>query len=200
MIDYLRGILAEIRTDSVVLEVNGIGYELALPDRSVASLPPSGQEMRLFTYLQVLDNEFKLYGFLSREEQLLFKTLLGVSGVGARLALNILGTMEPHKFYTTMASQDEKALLKIPGVGKKMAQRLLFELRDKLPDVAAAIDEGSSEAGVISQVLEAMEVLGFGRNEVYPILRDLTEAGQLSERVEDNIKLVLQRNAQKPSR
>lgn len=81
-----------------------------------------------------------------------------------------------------------------------MAQRLLFELRDKLPDVAAAIDEGSSEAGVISQVLEAMEVLGFGRNEVYPILRDLTEAGQLSERVEDNIKLVLQRNAQKPSR
>ena len=78
MIDYLRGILAEIRTDSVVLEVNGIGYELALPDRSVASLPPSGQEMRLFTYLQVLDNEFKLYGFLSREEQLLFMKLLGV--------------------------------------------------------------------------------------------------------------------------
>jgi Holliday junction DNA helicase RuvA len=199
MIDYLRGILAEIRTDSVVLEVNGIGYELALPGRSAASLPPSGQEMRLFTYLQVLDNEFKLYGFLSREEQLLFKTLLGVSGVGARVALNVLGTMEPHQFYAAMASQDEKSLLKIPGVGKKMAQRLLFELRDKLPD-AAAIGEGSSESGVISQVLEALEVLGFGRNEVYPILRDLMEAGQLSEQVEDNIKLVLQRNAQKSSR
>lgn len=199
MIDYLRGILAEIRTDSVVLEVNGTGYELALPGRSAASLPPTGQEMRLFTYLQVLDNEFKLYGFLSREEQLLFKILLGVSGIGARVALNVLGTMEPHQFYAAMASQDEKSLLKIPGVGKKMAQRLLFELRDKLPD-AAAIGESSSESGVISQVLEALEVLGFGRNEVYPILRDMTEAGQLSERVEDNIKLVLQRNAQKSSR
>lgn len=199
MIDYLRGSLAEIRTDSVILEVNGVGYELAVPGRSVASLPPSGEEMRLYTYLQVLDNEFKLYGFLSREEQSLFKTLLGVSGIGPRVALNILGTMEPHQFFSSIASQDEKQLLKIPGVGKKMAQRLLFELRDKLPS-AVSISADTAEPGMVDQVLEALEVLGFGRNEVFPILRDLTEAGQLSQRVEDNIKLVLKRNAEKSNR
>jgi len=195
MIDYLRGTLADIRTDSVIIEVNGVGYELAVPSRSVASLPPSGEKMRLFTYLQVLDNEFKLYGFLSREEQSLFKTLLGVSGIGSRVALNILGTMDPHQFFSAIASQDEKQLLRIPGVGKKMAQRLLFELKDKLPS-AVTISADTSEPGMVDQVLEALEVLGFSRNEVFPILRDLTETGQLSQRVEDNIKLVLKRNAE----
>lgn len=199
MIDYLRGILADVTMDSIILEVNGIGYELAVPGRSVAGLPPVGQEMRLFTYLQVLDNEFKLYGFLSRDEQRLFKTLLGVSGIGARGALNILGSLEPHQFYTAVASQDEKLLVKIPGVGKKMAQRLLFELRDKLP-AAASITEGISEPGMIEQVLEALEVLGFSRNEVYPVLRELTESGQLGEQVEENIKMVLKRNAEKSRR
>ncbi|HQA06692.1 MAG TPA: Holliday junction branch migration protein RuvA [Syntrophomonadaceae bacterium] len=196
MIDYLRGILADVDMDSVILEVNGIGFELALPGRSVATLPAVGKEVRLFTYLQVLDNEFKLYGFLSREEQRLFKTLLGVSGIGARGALNILGTMEPQQFYTAVASQDEKVLLKIPGVGKKMAQRLLFELRDKLP-TAAAIADDTSKPGMIEQILEALEVLGFSRNEIYPVLRELTESGQLGERVEENIKLVLRRNAER---
>lgn len=199
MIDYLRGIIADVTVDTVILEVNGTGYEIALPSRSIAGLPPVGREMRLFTYLQVLDNEFKLYGFLSRDEQRLFKTLLGVSGIGARGALNILGTLEPQQFYAAVASQDEKLLVKIPGVGKKMAQRLLFELRDKLP-AAAAIAGGTSEPGMIEQILEALEVLGFSRNEVYPVLRELTESGQLVEQVEDNIKLVLRRNAEKSRR
>lgn len=199
MIDYLRGILAEVDMDSVVLEVDGIGFELALPGRSLAALPPVGKEVRLFTYLQVLDNEFKLYGFLSRQEQRLFKTLLGVSGIGARGALNILGTLEPQQFYTAVASQDEKLLLKIPGVGKKMAQRLLFELKDKLP-AATAIPDDTSEPGMIEQILEALEVLGFSRNEVYPVLRELSESGQLGEQVEENIKLVLRRNAEKSRR
>ena len=115
MIDYLRGTLTDIRTESVILEVNGVGYELAVPDRYMASLPPAGEQMRFFTYLQVLDNEFKLYGFFSREEQSLFKTLLGVSGIGARGALNILGTMGPSQFYAAIASEDEKQPSKKPG-------------------------------------------------------------------------------------
>ena len=199
MIDYLRGTIAEISLDSIILEVNGVGYELAIPERSIAGLPPVGQEIRLFTYFQVLENEFKLYGFLSRDEQRLFKTLLGVSGIGARGALNILGALEPQQFYTAVASQDEKLLLKIPGVGKKMAQRLLFELRDKLP-AAAAIADNTSEPGMIEQVLEAFEVLGFSRNEVYPVLRELTESGQLGDQVEENIKRVLRHTAEKSRR
>jgi len=199
MIDYLRGTIAEISLDSIILEVNGVGYELAIPERSIAGLPPVGQEIRLFTHFQVLENEFKLYGFLSRDEQRLFKTLLGVSGIGARGALNILGALEPQQFYTAVASQDEKLLLKIPGVGKKMAQRLLFELRDKLP-AAAAIADNTSEPGMIEQVLEALEVLGFSRNEVYPVLRELTESGQLGDQVEENIKRVLRHTAEKSRR
>lgn len=167
MIDYLRGTLTDIRTESVILEVNGVGYELAVPDRYMASLPPAGEQMRFFTYLQVLDNEFKLYGFFSREEQSLFKTLLGVSGIGARGALNILGTMGPSQFYAAIASEDEKQLQKTPGIGKKTAQRLLFELKDKLPS-DMIISAGTSEPGMIGQVLEALEVLGFSRNEVFP--------------------------------
>ncbi|HAA09322.1 MAG: Holliday junction branch migration protein RuvA [Syntrophomonadaceae bacterium] len=199
MIDYLRGTLTDIRTESVILEVNGVGYELAVPDRYMASLPPAGEQMRFFTYLQVLDNEFKLYGFFSREEQSLFKTLLGVSGIGARGALNILGTMGPSQFYAAIASEDEKQLQKTPGIGKKTAQRLLFELKDKLPS-DMIISAGTSEPGMIGQVLEALEVLGFSRNEVFPILRELKETGQLSQRVEDNVKLVLKRNAEKTNR
>jgi Holliday junction DNA helicase RuvA len=199
MIDYLRGTLTDIRTESVILEVNGVGYELAVPDRYMASLSPAGEQMRFFTYLQVLDNEFKLYGFFSREEQSLFKTLLGVSGIGARGALNILGTMGPSQFYAAIASEDEKQLQKTPGIGKKTAQRLLFELKDKLPS-DMIISAGTSEPGMIGQVLEALEVLGFSRNEVFPILRELKETGQLSQRVEDNVKLVLKRNAEKTNR
>ena len=199
MIDYLRGTLTDIRTESVILEVSGVGYELAVPVRCMASLPPAGEQVRFFTYLQVLDSEFKLYGFLSREEQSLFKTLLGVSGIGARGALNILGTMGPSQFYAAIASEDEKQLQKTPGIGKKTAQRLLFELKDKLPS-DMIISAGTSEPGMIGQVLEALEVLGFSRNEVFPILRELKETGQLSQRVEDNVKLVLKRNAEKTNR
>lgn len=194
MIDYIRGVLAEVKTDAATLEVNGIGYELALPARSITGLPAVGERLLLYTYLQVLDNEFKLYGFINREEQQLFRTLLGVSGIGARGALNILGSLEPQQFYAAVASQDEKTLTKAPGVGKKMAQRLVFELRDKLPapSVLTAESPGGSMA---EQVLEALEVLGYNRAEVFPVIREIAASGQLGERVEDNIKMVLKHKA-----
>lgn len=199
MIDYIRGVLAEVKTDAATLEVNGIGYELALPARSITGLPAVGERLLLYTYLQVLDNEFKLYGFINREEQQLFRTLLGVSGIGARGALNILGSLEPQQFYAAVASQDEKTLTKAPGVGKKMAQRLVFELRDKLPAPSVLTAE-SPASNMAEQVLEALEVLGYNRAEVFPVIREIAASGQLGERVEDNIKMVLKHKASKSFR
>lgn len=194
MIDFIRGELSYVQNDTVTLEVQGIGYMMAVSARTLAQLPSLGQRALLYAHLQVLDNEFKLYGFMTREEQQLFQTLLGVSGMGARGAINVLSSMEPGQFYAALASQDEKSLLRIPGVGKKMAQRLLFELHDKLPQ-PSVLSPDKPELAAADQVLEALEVLGYNRAETYPILRELTEAGQLSERVEDNIKLVLKRKA-----
>lgn len=194
MIDYIKGILTEVRSDNITLEVNGVGYEVLISGRSLAQLPPLSSSLRVYTHLQVLENEFKLYGFMTREEQQLFLTLLGVSGIGARGALNILGSMDPERFYAAVASQDEKLLLKAPGIGKKMAQRLMFELRDKIPDLVS-ISGDSPGSSMTEDILEALEALGYNRSEVFPTLRELTESGQLGGKIEDNIRLILKRKA-----
>lgn len=199
MIDYIKGILTDVRSDNITLEVNGVGYEVLISGRSLAQLPPLSSSLRVYTHLQVLENEFKLYGFMTREEQQLFLILLGVSGIGARGALNILGSMDPERFYTAVASQDEKILLKAPGIGKKMAQRLIFELRDKIPNLAS-ISADSTGSSMAEDILEALEALGYNRSEVFPVLRELNESGRLSGKIEDNIRLVLKHKATQPVR
>lgn len=194
MISFLRGILFQQYQDSIVIEVNGVGYEVQVHNRSLSLLPPPGEYIFVHTYLQVLDNEFKLYGFISREELDLFKTLLGVSGIGARAALNILAAMEPTAFYQAIASGDEKKLVGIPGIGKKTAQRLLFELKDKIGQQVTVLAQNANDH-VLGDVLEALESLGYNRSEVFPLFMDLKEHGQLSDRVEDNIKKILQKKA-----
>jgi len=195
MIAFLRGSLQQAELDSVIIEVNGLGYEVALHSRATAALPPVGGQVQIYTYLQVLDNDLKLYGFSNKEELKLFKILIGVSGIGARGALGILGVLSPIQFYQAVASRDEKRLLGIPGIGKKTAQRLMFELKDKLGDQTGAHLVGEEEQIKITETMEALEALGYLRSEIYPVLMDMKSQGRLDNRVEENIKRVLRLKA-----
>ncbi len=194
MIAFIRGSLFETGEDSVIIEVQGIAYELIMHRRAIAHLPQRGAMVKVFTHFQVLENEFKLYGFLEREEQGLFKTLLGVSGMGAKGAMNILDFMEAEQFYRAIASQDEKLLTQVPGIGKKSAQRLFFELKDKIKAVQFTAPGQRDEPG-LNDVMEALETLGYQRSEVFPLIMELKAQGNMSDRVEDNIKSVLRARA-----
>lgn len=194
MISCLRGILFEIGRESIIIDLNGWGLEVFLHKRALAVLPRVGESLFLHTHLQVLDNDFKLYGFLEKEELKLFKTLLGVSGMGAKGAINILAAMAPLDFFQAIASADEKALTKIPGIGKKSAGRLIFELQQKLPELSLT-PTGVHPGTMVDEVLQALESLGYGRSEVYPVIMELQQKGEISERVEENLKKVLKYKA-----
>lgn len=199
MISFIRGIIFEHRDGAIVVDVNGVGYELIIHQRALSGLPPRGSELFIHTYLQVLENEFKLYGFLEREELHLFQRLLGVSGMGAKGALNILAAMSPAEFFQAVASQDEKTLTRIPGIGKKSAQRLIFELKDKIADFAVS-STGDKKGELLNELMEALEVLGYNRSEVFPLLVNLEKEGDLSSNIEENIKKVLQIKAMQMKR
>jgi Holliday junction DNA helicase RuvA len=195
MISFLRGLLIQCNQDSIILELSGIGYEVQIHNRTLSGLPPVGNSLLVHTYLQVLDNDFKLYGFLSTEELELFKILLGVSGIGARGALSILSVMKPADFYQAIVSADEKRLLTVPGIGKKTAQRLVFELKDKMGKQQGLSLIASDDGYVLEEILEALEALGYQRSEIFPIIMDMKAHNELGDRVEDNIKKVLRRKA-----
>ncbi|HNX28585.1 MAG TPA: Holliday junction branch migration protein RuvA [Syntrophomonadaceae bacterium] len=189
MIGFIKGVLFQIDEDNVLVDCNGLGYIVNIYPALIGELPPIGQPVMLYTHLQVLDNEYKLYGFINNSELNLFKTLLGVSGIGARNALNILGTVKPEAFLSAVMSQDEKTLTAIPGIGKKTAQRLIFELKDKLGETLPALEAVAPQLG---DVIEALEVMGFKRNEIVPVVSDLHKNNRLKGTTEENIKLVLQ--------
>jgi Holliday junction DNA helicase RuvA len=195
MISFLRGVLAHSSQEAVIIEVGGIGYEVQVHSRTLSLLPALGSYLLVHTYLQVLDNDLKLFGFLNREELELFKILLGVSGIGARGALNILAVLDPADFYQAIALADEKGLLAVPGIGKKTAQRLLFELKDKVVSRAGLVLPAGEERSNLEEILEALETLGYQRSEIFPILMEMKSEGELGDKVEENIKKVLRRKA-----
>ena len=189
MIGFIKGSLFEAGEDNVLVDCNGIGYIVNIHPSLLNELPVIGQSVFFYTHLQVLDNDYRLYGFLRRLEINLFKTLLGVSGIGARNALNILGAIKPEAFLQAVINQDEKTLTTIPGIGKKTAQRLIFELKDKLGETVPMLESGAPQLG---DVIEALEVMGFKSNEILPVISDLHKNGLLKTTTEENIKLVLQ--------
>jgi len=195
MISFLRGILVQSNQETVIIEVGGMGYEVQIHSRTLSLLPVPGSYLLVHTYLQVLDNDLKLFGFLNREELELFKMLLGVSGIGARGALNVLAVLDPSDFYQAVALADEKRLLAVPGIGKKTAQRLVFELKDKVGSKAGLVLPTGEDRSNLEEVLEALETLGYQRSEVFPVLMEMKSQGELGAKVEENIKKVLRRKA-----
>jgi len=132
MIGQLRGKILEKQPPQLLLDVNGVGYEIDAPMSTFYRLPEVGQEVLLLTHFVVREDAHHLYGFYSREEKSLFRTLLKVNGVGPRLALTILSSVEPDEFVRCIVHNDTASLTRMPGVGKKTAERLIIEMRDKL--------------------------------------------------------------------
>jgi len=163
MIGLLRGRLLEKRPNQVILDVGGVGYLVAIPLSTFAALGELHAEVTLLIHTHVREDAFSLYGFLSQREKHLFELLLGASGVGPSLALKILSGMNVEELVPAIRSGDLARLTKIPGVGRKTAERMVVELKDKLESVAIEAEKpvAASPAGVESDVKSALINLGY---------------------------------------
>ena len=165
MISFLKGTLSEALPTQVVIDVNGVGYEVLIPLSSFDKLPSLGGEVKLLTHLAIRDDAHVLYGFSSETERDLFRQLIRhVTGIGPKIALNVLSGTTPTSFQAAVVNGDVKALSGISGVGKKTAERIVVELRDKLGD-GMVIDSGSgvpisAEDQKMADAIAALEALG----------------------------------------
>lgn len=162
MIAHLRGTLLSKRPGQAIVEAGGVGYDVALSIPAFTVLPAEGGQVSLHIYTVVREDALALFGFLSLEEKRLFERLITVSGVGPKLAITILGGLSPERTISAIRSQDHATLTRIPGVGKKLAERLVVELKDKLEDMATA-PVAASAGPAADDVLSALVNLGYQR-------------------------------------
>lgn len=176
MIGRLRGTVALKHADRVLLDVAGVGYEIAVPPRALVELPGIGEEAVVHTHLHVREDAMSLFGFAGEDQRDLFRVLLGVSGVGPKVALAILGTMTPDDLRRAVLTEDAAALTAVPGIGKRSAQKLLLELRPKLelPDT-----ELSPSNSPLSEVRAALEGLGYQSEEIRGAMAELPDTDEV---------------------
>lgn len=185
MIGRITGILLEKHPPQVLVDVGGIGYEVDVPMSTFYNLPATGQSVTLVTHLVVREDAHLLYGFGSQEERGAFRQLLKVSGIGARIALGVLSGMSVSDLSQSVAGQDVGRLTKIPGIGKKTAERLLLELRDKL--VASGVTvPGETSAG--DDVLNALLALGYNEREAHSAIKHVPAGLSVSEGIRQALK------------
>jgi holliday junction DNA helicase RuvA len=163
MIAHLRGKLIFKQPGQAIVEAAGVGYDVAISVPTFTSLPSVGAEAALHIHTQVSDDQIALYGFLDREEKRLFERLISVSSVGPKLAIKILSGLNPERVIQAIRSQDHAQLTRIPGVGKKLAERLVVELKDKLDDFAVAPTPQAVQGPAVEDVLSALTNLGYQR-------------------------------------
>jgi Holliday junction DNA helicase RuvA len=191
MIGQLRGIILEKQPPQLMLDVNGVGYEIDAPLSTFYHLPDVGKEITLFTHFVVREDAHHLYGFFSRDERSLFRTLLKVNGVGPRLALTILSSIESSEFIRCVINNDTDSLVRIPGIGKKTAERLMIEMRDKVSslNVSATLPSDASgnktpQRNQISQdAVSALIALGYKPQEASRAIAKVDEPGMTSEEI-----------------
>jgi len=184
VIGSLRGRLAAKHAPHIVLECNGVGYEVETPMSTFLDLPATGTELFLHTHLLVREDAQILYGFATDEERSLFRTLLKVNRVGAKMALGVLSAMTASDFRRCVEYEDAATLSKVPGIGKKTAERLIMEMRDKVDHVGAPSLPGqtvSVEASARSEAFDALVALGYRANEVNKLLGKLDIEGDSAE-------------------
>ena len=176
MIGFLKGTLVSKRPPQLTLDVGGVGYEIQAPMSTFYGLPESGESLRLVTHLVIRDDAHVLYGFASEAERALFRSLLKVSGVGARIALGILSGISVAGFRRCVVEKDVAALTRLPGIGRKTAERLLVEMPDRLPAPDLSGPDGDGGDGVANAQGEAhgaLLALGYKPAEASRMLKDL---------------------------
>ena len=172
MIGRLTGILAEKNPPQIVLDVNGVGYELDVPMSTFYNLPAAGEKTKLLTHFAVRDDGHFLYGFLTEAERFAFRQLLKVSGIGARTALSVLSGMSVNDLSAGVAQQELGRLVKIPGIGKKTAERLLLELKGKLAD-ATGVSLHAAADDARQDIANALIALGYNEKESAAAMKQL---------------------------
>ncbi|MGN0481907.1 MAG: Holliday junction branch migration protein RuvA [Lachnospiraceae bacterium] len=184
MLAYIKGELAAVSEDTVVVETNGIGYELFVPATAIMNLPAVGSEIKIYTYLYVREDAVQLFGFITRDELDVFKLLITVSGIGPKGALAILSKVTPDELRIAVATDDVKAISAAQGIGAKTAGKLIIELKDKLKvkDVTAPGKVVESLAGVDASdvkmdVILALEALGYSSTEASRAVKQVEDAG-----------------------
>lgn len=194
MIGSVKGRVAELANEYCLIETpGGVGYRIFMPSANLAALS-IGSEVRVYTYTSVREDAILLFGFLSKQYYDLFVLLIGISGVGPKVALGILSAVKPDDFYMAVENRDMKALTKLPGVGKKTAERLLLELKDKISGGSDVIDavfypQSDVPQNAVGEAIEALQALGYSNSEIVPALK--TVPGYEVMPCEDIIKQVL---------
>ena len=181
MIGRLEGVLRERQPPRLLVDVGGVGYELEAPMTTFYSLPPVGESVVLHTHLAVRDDVPCLYGFARRVERDTFRRLLRVSGVGGKVALALLSGLDADGLARCVHAGDAAGLARIPGIGKKTAERLLFELRDRLPGAGAGAVDVPEEP--LAEAVAALAALGFSANEAQRRVSAVDAAGLDSEAI-----------------
>ena len=201
MIGFLRGVLREKQPPGLLVEVQGVGYEVEAPMTTFYDLPAVGEPVTLFTHLAVREDAHTLYGFSKQSDRRLFRTLIRVNGVGAKLALTILSGIEAGHFAACVQAGDTASLIKLPGVGKKTAERLVIEMRDRLGDwdSSAAFVPGSAAsartdvANPVEEAVSALTALGYKPQDASRMVRAVDSKDLTTEEI---IRAALQATVQ----
>lgn len=193
MISFIKGQLVNIQKGSIVVENNGIGYNIFIPETVISALPQVGHDVMIHTYFLVKEDAMNLYGFIDKNDLEIFKLLITVNGIGPKGALAILSTITSDELRFAILSGDSKAISKAPGVGNKTAQRLIIELKDKI-DIVSSDDQIANTIRInddddnISEAIQALVALGYSQTEAYKSVTKIDVSGMS---VEDIIKAAL---------
>lgn len=190
MISYIKGTIAEIEEDMLILEVNSIGYNIRLSLSTITQLPPAGSEVKIFTYLNVREDAMNLFGFIRKDDLNIFKLLIGINGIGPKAALGVQSALTSDELRFAVISDDAKTIAKAPGIGAKTAQRIIIELKDKLKLEDAfdtlksgpsgeLIPESTTNSGdAKNEAVQALVALGYSGSEALKALKqaEITES------------------------
>ena len=188
MIGRLTGILIEKNPPQITVDVHGVGYEIDVPMSTFYNLPAAGEKVSLHTHLAVREDAHQLFGFLSEGERAAFRQLLKISGVGARTALAVLSGLSVSELAQAVAMQEAGRLVKIPGIGKKTAERLLLELKDKLPKSTLTTAAAAAAPDAGSDILNALLALGYNEREALGAMKALPAGIAVSDGIRQALK------------
>lgn len=186
MIGRVHGRLLEKTFPQVIVSCNGVGYEIDVPMSTFYPLPKPGEEVSLFTHLVVREDAHLLFGFLTEGERTAFRQLLRISGVGPKVALSVLSGLSVEDLAAAVEAGDSGRLTRIPGIGKKTAERLVLELRDKLPKAVTAVRAGGAAQG--GEVVEALLALGYNDREAQAAVKQLAPDLPLADAIRQALK------------
>ncbi len=183
MIEFLRGKVADLDINRVVIDVNGVGYVLSISESTAALMPAVGEEVKIYSYLSVREDGVSLYGFPTYDDLDIFKQLITVSGIGPKGALGILSVLTPDDLRFAILSGDSKAIAKAPGIGKKTAERVILDLKDRISSESSALSPSDNRAGAggagestRDEAVEALVALGYSSADAYRAVKEASAA------------------------